>query len=128
MVLLCVQKRYKILDGIALYVSGYLPTKNNGLWKSNDKHCFYNLLRNMTDSIGGMSLGKKKDLGQKFNLVATTKNVIRKKRKKNRERGVPSQSRWHSLIPFKVKTLLFLKRCFPSETNYQNQMIQFKRW
>jgi hypothetical protein len=39
----------------------------------------------MTDSIGGMSLGKKKDLGQKFNLVATTKNVIRKKRKKNRE-------------------------------------------
>jgi hypothetical protein len=27
MVLLCVQKRYKILDGIALYVSGYLPTK-----------------------------------------------------------------------------------------------------
>jgi hypothetical protein len=45
----------------------------------------------MTDSIGGMSLGKKKDLGQKFNLVATTKKRDKKEKKeKQRERGSKS--------------------------------------
>ena len=78
------------MELLCMFLATYLQ-KNNGLSKSNDKHCFYNLLRNMTDSIGGMSLGKKKDLGQKFNLVATTKKRDKKEKKeKQRDRGSKS--------------------------------------